>query len=727
MLRRRILPANQSMTHPPKLLLCAVLPVFLVLAPRLYAQTSADSVRYRLPVVTTIGTRLSEPWLEVPLALTVLPQRSLGLTKGYGLDEALAGVPGVLVLTRYGNQDVRITIRGFGARGAGERSNSGTSRGIRVLSDGFPETEPDGRTAFDLVDLLGAGSIEVVRSNASSLWGNAAGGVVNIRSNTDFEQPFVRYSSVFGSFGFHKEFLQAGADVGSGKLSVSLSNTNTEGWRWHSRSSLALLNSALVSSLGKETTLGVYLSGASNLFRIPGPLTQAQYDLNAQQADSLYIRRDERRFNRLARVGATLSHSFGDVHHISASAFVNPKYLQRSERNTFRDFTRIHVGGNFAYQYTSDLSPQTHNVLLLGMDEAYQDGAILFYSLSPSGGRGSTLTDNKREGANNVGVFIQNEIMIADRWSILLGGRYDNVTYYGESFVKPWLNDSRSFIHVTPKGGITYRRTPTHSFYANIGGGVEVPAGNETDPVPPDTLHAINPLLDPATSTTLEVGTKQLLEIGSGNWRGTLVYDVAVYWLQVSNDFIPYRNGRFYFTAGKTRRMGVELGGKLDLANGLLLEGALTVSRNRYVEYKVDSVYYNSSKANVFADYKDNHVAGVPDAFYNVTVRYTPAFAETISLRLSAQGISSYFADDPNRTAVPSWILVHATLSLQNINIGRSPLSVSGFVGVQNCFNRKYVGSAWINPDLNTQGKPMYIEPGLPRSVVASVRLKAEL
>jgi iron complex outermembrane receptor protein len=699
----------------------------LAFATGLYAQPAADSVKYRLPAVTTIGTRLSEPWFEVPLALTVLPRSGIALTKGYGLDEALSGVPGVLVLSRHGNQDVRITIRGFGARGAGERSNSGTSRGIRILSDGFPETEPDGRTAFDLVDLSGAGLIEVVRSNASSLWGNAAGGVVNIRSNTGFEQPFALYSSAFGSFGFHKEFLQVGANVGTGKLSVSLSNTNADGWRWHSRSSLALLNTALVSSLGDETTLGIYLAGASNLFRIPGPLTQAQYDLNAQQADSLYIRRDERRFNRLGRLGVTLSHSMGKTHHISASAFVNPKYLQRSERNTFRDFTRYHIGGNFAYQYASDLGPGTRNMLLLGMDEAYQDGAILFYSLSPSGGRGSTLTDNKREGANNVGIFVQNEIMVADRWSILFGGRYDNVTYYGQSFIKSWLNDSRSFTHITPKGGVTYRRTPTHSFYINIGGGVEVPAGNETDPVPPDTLHAINLLLDPATSTTLEVGTKQLLEIGSGNWGGTLVYDIAMYWLQVNNDLIPYRNGRFYFTAGTTRRMGVELGGKVDLVNGLLVEGALTISQNRYVEYKIDSVYYNSSKVNIFANYKDNHVAGVPGTFYNIAVRYSPAFADVLSLRLSAQGTSSYFVDDPNLYEAPSWYTLNAMLSIQNLRIGQSPVSVSGFLGVQNCLDRKYVGSAWINPDFNSQGKPMYIEPGLPRSLVASVSLKAEL
>jgi phosphoglycolate phosphatase-like HAD superfamily hydrolase len=62
----------------------------------------------------------------------------------------------VLAQSRYGTSDVRIVIRGYGARGAGDRSNAGTSRGVRVLVDGIPETEPDGRTAFDQIDLAAA-------------------------------------------------------------------------------------------------------------------------------------------------------------------------------------------------------------------------------------------------------------------------------------------------------------------------------------------------------------------------------------------------------------------------------------------------------------------------------------------------------------------------------------------------------------------------------------------
>jgi iron complex outermembrane receptor protein len=206
-----------------------------------------------------------------------------------------------------------------------------------------------------------------------------------------------------------------------------------------------------------------------------------------------------------------------------------------------------------------------------------------------------------------------------------------------------------------------------------------------------------------------------------------LVYDVAIYSLQVTNDIIPYRNGRFYFTAGKTRRTGAELGARLQMVNGLSIDAALTISNNRYLDYKVDSAYYSPNKAKIFADYKDNEVAGVPGAFYHVALRLAPTMAGGAYARLGLQGTGGYYVDDPNLVWVPSWLILNAAVGLDRLRLGGSALHVSAFLGIQNLLDKKYIGSAWINPDLNPQRKPMYIEPGLPRNVVLSVTLGAEL
>ncbi len=723
--------------------LIMLLPLLAMLAMDGIAQPPSDTVMYHLGPVISIGTRTAEPWIQVPLSLNYISMKDMPKGKGYGLDEVLSSVPGVLVQSRFGNQDVRITIRGFGARGAGERSNAGTSRGVRILNNGFPDTEPDGRTSFDLTDISGAGGIEVIRSNASSLYGNASGGVINIVSNTMFESPYVSYGESFGSYGFRKEMINVGAMTGEGRIYLSMSNTNSDGYRKQSRSTQLLVNTGIVTPVGERTTLAVHLSGTSNSFRIPGALTQAQFDADPAQAqdDTLiykptYVQRDERRFNRLGRIGVSISHGLDDHNTISASAFAQPKYLQRSERNTFRDFNRFHVGGSALYQNTCSFSENVGNTLLLGIDEAYQDGAILFYSLvRPQITRGA-LSDNKREGANNFGAFLQDEISIGEDVQFLLGARYDNITYYTEGyFAAPAarLSETRSFTRVTPKAGITYRLSPTHSLYANLGGGVEVPAGNETDPsgtVPGDTAFAINPLLEPIRSTTVEIGTKQIVSLGGEEPFASLIYDVALYWLTVTDDIIPYRGGRFYFTAGKSERMGVEVGGTLQFKMGLSANVALTLSTNKYKEYRVDSVHYSASKAGKFADYKNNNVVGVPDIFYNIGVKYMPEELMGAYIRANVQSAGKYYVNDANTITVPSYTILNAGIGIDHFNFADNKFFLGAFLGLNNLTDAKYIGSAWLNPDspvINGVTTPAFIEPGLPSNFIGSISLGMNL
>jgi iron complex outermembrane receptor protein len=184
-------------------LLCAVCALFaLATATAASAQKpdSATKDTAKLPPVTVTATRTSTSIFAVPLAVSIIEKSRYDGKRGYSLDDAVASVPGVLAQSRYGTSDLRLNIRGFGARGAGDRSNAGTSRGIRVLIDGIPETEPDGRTSFDLVDLAAAQGIEVVRSNASALWGNAGGGVVSIKTVPDFDDVFGTATQMAGSY-----------------------------------------------------------------------------------------------------------------------------------------------------------------------------------------------------------------------------------------------------------------------------------------------------------------------------------------------------------------------------------------------------------------------------------------------------------------------------------------------------------------------------------------------
>ena len=691
----------------------------LALAPCAGAQSRPATPRdtVELPPVTVTALRYPTGLLRAPLAVSVVGSEALGATKGASLDEALGGLPGVLAQNRAGWTDLRLTVRGFGARGAGDRSNAGTSRGLRVLADGFPETEPDGRTAFDLVDLDAAAGIAVVRTNASTLWGNAAGGVVAVSTRPAVDRTFVEARAAAGPFGFRKGALTAGARLGQGVLWGAATRMATDGWRAHADGERTYVNVGVAQPLGAATNLTAVLTAARNAYRIPGPLTKAQFDADPRQANPTYAARRERRDNRLARLGVALDHRVGGTE-VTGSVYLNPKYLQRSERGTYRDFTRQHVGAALTARREAALTAGWRGALLVGADGQYQDGAILFYGLNAEGNRGTDLRDNKGEGARSGGVFVQADAA-GERLTVSVGARFDDVTYDYRSFITPRLNDEKSFRHVTPKVGASWRYGRQAAVYAALGGGVEVPAGNETDPVGTygqDTVTVLNPLLKPVRSTTFEVGTK-------GAWAprgavGALRYDVAAFAIDVRDDLVPYRGGRFYFTAGRTFRPGLEAALDADLGRAVSLGGSVTAMDARYRRYAVDSLHYG--KPGRIADYEGNEVAGIARLSWSTRARFAPPAARGLFAALTAQGVGAYFADDANRVRVPGYALVGATVGTDRpVAVGQG-LTLRGFVSVANLLDRTYAGSAYVNPDV-VSGQPVYLEPGLPRSVTVSL------
>ncbi|HET8713143.1 MAG TPA: TonB-dependent receptor [Gemmatimonadales bacterium] len=696
----------------------------MLLALLLLAQTPDTVV---LQPITVTATRQSSSLFAVPLAVTQVKKQDLFGVKGSGLDEALTLVPGVVAQSRYGNQDVRIAIRGYGARGAGDRSNAGTTRGIRVLLDGFPETEPDGRTSLDGIDLAAAHAIEIVRSNASAVWGNAAGGVVSVSTLPSVSDPRISLEPMTGAFGLRRYTAAGSALVGSGVLGASFVRSDADGWRAHSASSRSLLNISMRAPVGEQTQLGVYAVGSHTVFRIPGPLTAAQVAADSRQANATYQARDERRDNKVARLGLTLEHQASDAVAVTALLYANPKALQRSERGTFRDFTRYHVGGNGTVRVRTPLGRGVRGALLVGADYALQDGAILFYNLSPQQTRGDTLRDNKGEGARNTGLFVTEELSFgaAERWTVSAGARYDDITYDYRSHIDPSLDARRSFTGLTPKVGVSYRLTPSHSVYASVGGGIEAPAGNETDPAGTfgqDTVTAINPLLDPIRSTTYEVGTKRQWTLDAGSFLRELGYDVAFYQTAVRNEIVPYRGGRFYFTAGRVRRRGAEIALRAATRVGVTVQAALTWNAHRYTEYTVDSVHYGVPGAS--ADYSGNRVVGVPAFIGAVALDVVPAALRPLHARLSVESMGSFFADDANRVKVPSYRIANLSLGTESALSLGGGLGVNAFVTVNNLFDRRYIASAFLNPDV-VGGEPVAFEPGFPRHVVVGVQLVA--
>lgn len=682
--------------------------------------TAARADTVVLPEVTVTATRVPARILDVPQAVTVVGREALRDVVGNRVDQALRGVPGVLAQSRTGGGDVRIVIRGFGARGAGDRSNAGTTRGIRFLQDGVPETEPDGRTALDLIDLAAVEEMEVVRSNASALWGNAAGGVVSVSSIPSFDRPFIQAQQQAGGFGLMRQVVRGGQRVGAARTYLSLTRTEQDGWRANSAGERTLVNAGLVAPIGGRTEVRLHAVAADNRYGIPGPLTRGALDDDPRQANATYAERRERRHNRVGRVSLHADHRAAGGLTLQGMVFAQPKHLIRSERGTYRDFDRDHVGGSLGGRWAHALAPGVAGGLSFGVDHARQSGAGIFWSLSDEGGQGDELRSHQEENTTNLGVYAQEQLSLGDRVELVLGARWDDITYDVVDVLEPRLSDRRGFTRLSPKLGIVWRMTDAHSLYANVGGGVEAPAGNETDPVSTfgqDTLYGLNPLLNPIRSTTYEVGAKALRARRDGMVRA-FSYDLALYWTEVRDEIVPYRGGRFYFSAGAVRRRGAELGVRVVTAPGLELDAALTGNDHRYTRYAVDSVHYG--RPGVVADFSGNRVVGVPNVHGTAALRWLPA-RRRVEMEVGVQWVDAFWADDANEVRVPSYALWSAELGLRPVRIGRG-LNLRGSLQVENLANREYVASAFLNPDV-VAGEPVAFEPGLPRHLVLSLSL----
>ena len=695
-------------------------------------QNTSDSTKVIAKDITVSALRQPEQNLEVPLAVTILGLRDIQLKRGYGIDDILQTVPGVLVQNRSGNQDLRISIRGFGARGAGERSNAGTTRGIRVLVDGIPETEPDGRTALDVINPLSIQSAEILRSNSSALFGNASGGVISFSTVPKDTDTKLTFQSQIGSFGLEQYTFQAKGMTDLGLLYATIGKTSFDGWRAQSQSDALQISAGLVKQFSARTKFGVHILAGNVNFQIPGPLNLEQYLKDpAMSADTstfnpTFIQRNERRINTSGRIGLTIDHSLSETLSLSTMTYLQSKFLQRSERNTFRDFTRYHTGGNAIIKSVNQITPSIHSLFMAGLDYQYQDGAILFYNLI-NGNRGNILRTNKREGAQNIGLFLQEELMIDDEISFILGGRYDKVTYYNEIYIDGaapvFSGQNMSYERFTPKAGITWRMNEDMSLYANIGGGIEVPAGNETDPPASLSSFVINPLLKPIESTSLEVGYKS--QTYSNDWLGIgqaeVKSDIALYSISTINDIIPYAGGRFYFSAGKTERIGCEFSHAVRWNNGFSMNLTLTASKNTYIDYVIDSIVDGAKTGASYVDYSNKEIAGIPSLFGTVQVGYGPEFLNGLQFGIDYRYFGQYYADDENTLHVDPYGMVDCSVSYTMELSERLDLKVFG--RMMNLLNAVYMSGVWINPERPKFAEPAFIEPGLPRNISAGFSL----
>ncbi|MDB4911000.1 MAG: TonB-dependent outer rane transport protein, partial [Gemmatimonadetes bacterium] len=269
-------------------------------------QDSMARTIHRLAPVVTVSRDVGRSVLDLPYAITSVRPDSLRPGQQHlSADQTFFGLPGVIVANRNNpSQDVRIAVRGFGSR-----SSFGV-RSVRVLRDGMPLTNADGQTPLDYLDLENVGRIEVIRGTASSLYGNASGGVIDIRSADAPSDPFAaQLRSEGGSFETSRFTGVLGGSFRNGSYSANVGHTSTNNYREYSAQRLTNGYARTTYTAGgtdfELQAMGIDEPTAQN----PGALTRAQADSAPWMADPAQIRKKARKEVQMIQTGLSARHA----------------------------------------------------------------------------------------------------------------------------------------------------------------------------------------------------------------------------------------------------------------------------------------------------------------------------------------------------------------------------------------------------------------------------------
>ncbi|MGH8162417.1 MAG: TonB-dependent receptor plug domain-containing protein, partial [Gammaproteobacteria bacterium] len=250
------------------------------LAPTAATQSAPAEVT-RLTPITVTATRVPTPGFDVPAAISVITRDQIRQgPPGASLAQTLARVPGLVAQNRQSYaQDLQLSLRGFGARA------SFGVRGIRLLMDGLPLSLPDGQGETDPFDLAIAQRIEVLRGPFSTLYGNAAGGVIQVFTENGPARPTVGAHLMLGSYGTRVERFQGGGTAGAFNYIANFSRFATDGYRDHSAAEREHLYTKLRYTPSENTKL-TFLFNAENqpYAEDPSGLTAEQVAENPRQA-----------------------------------------------------------------------------------------------------------------------------------------------------------------------------------------------------------------------------------------------------------------------------------------------------------------------------------------------------------------------------------------------------------------------------------------------------------
>ena len=628
--------------------------------------------------VAETATKTDTPILDVPQSVEVIPESLILDRRPASLSEALYNVSGVADGgSRRGCCDFPM-IRGFDAS-------------TDVFLDGLRVERGNNNVAQEV---LGLETVEVIKGPSSLLFGQGAlGGVINEISPRPTQTPHATFEATGGAYDFYQGRLDVSGPIapavsgrviviarhqgdfidflGKDRLYVSPSLT----WNVSAMTDVTFLGN-YTRDRSKGSYVGLPAEGTV-LPNVNGPIPR-QRNIGEPGWDTFPVDRGQvgyavvHRFNGVWTLRQNLRFSDSDVlSQLTVDLGLQPD--QRTEARGLGEFANtdrsLPVDTNLEGRFAT--GPVNHT-LLVGLDylnqHVNQSFAFGLHApidlFAPKYGLPIEplfpASTNFSRHDRLAGTYLQDQIQLDKRLTVVVGGRYDATDTTNDDHTKGTSasQNNRSFV---PRVGLVYKITPVVAAYTTFARSFNPNFGTDFGGTP----------FQPERGELYEVGVK------TGLANEALTSTVAVYNITRSNVLTPDPNPTHVGSSiqtGEQRSRGFEA----DVA-GRLAGGWNVTSAYAYTDARItrDTMAAGSRPQNV------------PANLLNLFARYERLGDPVgrVGLGAGLRYVGERQGTQPNTYVLPGYTTVDADVTYRRARITLQ-------LNVYNVFNKDYIASA---------------------------------
>lgn len=662
----------------------------------------AENATYQADPLVVTGSRYQASGWQLPFSVNRIDAEQATLGKpGVNLSEALGSVPGLVVQNRQNYaQDLQISSRGFGARSAFG------IRGIKLLADGVPLSNPDGQGQAATFDLDTLERIEVLRGPFASVYGSNSGGVIQLFSRDGEGPPKLSLDTSQAAYGTSRTRVAAEGGNDKAGFIINRSHFETDGYRDHSGAILDKTFAKLTLYPDDVSKLSLSFSELDqNATQDPQGLTWAQVKSDRRSAAPSALEFDTRKtvdhrqfalnYERSFAAGTWQSTLYSGTRRVIQyqSIPVGAQTPARQGGGVIDFERRFHGIGNRWIQ-SFDLGSSLLTVTA-GLDYDYsRDDRQGFENFigGTLGVKGNLRRDERNE-VTSLSPYVQAAWQLG-KLELQAGLRHSQVEFDVDDRFLSNGDDSGSVTYreLMPTLGASYALLPGLNVYASWGKGVETPTLNELSYSGPDNSFGFD--LQPATSEQVEVGLKARLAEATS-------LQLALFQIDTDDELVveSASGGRSRFqNAAQTRRRGVELALESRLSDTLRASLAYT---------QIDATYSKNFTSNGRLIESGNRLPGIPARTLFGELAWQPL--DWFSTAIEGLYRSQLYVEDSNTAkTAPSYALFNWQARFEQ---QAGAMTFNQVLRIDNLLDREYIGSVIVG---DSNGR--YYEPGPERA-----------